>query len=482
MAFFESAWSRIPPEIIHEIAAHNADDVPSLRVMSLVSKTIRSFAIEHLFSMIHFACAHDFTIWHTMLRRTPKLQTIVKRVKFSDAGRNRTERGRTVRSRKKLSGAVVPPKISVMPNVRVVEWDGEDIVVSMAVAYMALFPNIQELCLNNLDLDGFDELARLLATCGSLRALSFRGVQAEDFGLDLGLEDEWTPPPTVSRELLAFDLTALEELEVIECGDPDRESDYLVQMIEKSQPTGLKSLTFTEGFAGEEPCSLTAMDKLLRLAASSLVNLSLGLDSYGSIMGNPEVTEILSRLPAFPALNLFSISLNSNGLETQRVLDALPAPNLTVLNFQIMFGDEAYEIYSDFGDILHALPPCHSDSAESMKSVLKRKFPLIRQIGFYFCAPRNSTVHYKRGLRRRMERRLKARLEEVGAEVAEYLEVGWLDDKLNPVVYNKKNGKPSWRLSPPSVEPESEASDCEPSAGSWDLELEAMWDITTEDM
>lgn len=173
-----------------------------------------------------------------------------------------------------------------MPNVRVVEWDGEDMLVSMAVAYLALFPNIKELHLSNLDLDGFDEFAQLLTACGSFRVLLLRNVKAEDWDLSSsGSENEWKPPK-LDRERLAFDLTALEELTVVECEpeDPESESDYLVQMIEKSQPTGLKSLTFgdSDGYGSEEPCSMIAMDKLLRFATPSLVSLSLGLEHYDS--------------------------------------------------------------------------------------------------------------------------------------------------------------------------------------------------------
>lgn len=193
---------------------------------------------------------------------------------------------------------------------------------------------------------------------------------------------------------------------------------------------------------------------------------------------------MLKRLPPLPALDVLSISHISNGHETQQMLNALPAaPNLTVLHFRIVLADNNYEIYTDFTELLQALPWYRSeDPSQSTKNAIKDRFPLIRTIGFYFCVSRNSILHFKRGLRRRMERRLKTRLQEIGAEVAEYLEVGWLDDKFNPVVYSKTNGKPSWKFDPPSNEPESETSDCEPGAGSYDLELEALWDGPFEDM
>jgi len=97
-----------------------------------------------------------------------------------------------------------------------------------------------------------------------------------------------------------------------------------------------------------------------------------------------------------------------------------------------------------------------------------QKFPLIQRIGFYFCAPRTSGMHFRRGLRRRMERELKNRLQETGADLGEYLEVGWLDSNFNPVVYSKTNGKPRWKLPPDVTEPETEQSDCESDTDSID--------------
>ncbi|KAJ6503327.1 hypothetical protein C8R47DRAFT_1192937 [Mycena vitilis] len=458
----EAAWSQIPPEIAYEIAAHNADDVSSLRAMSLVSKTMRTFAIEHLFSVIHFACSHDMTWWHTMLLRTPKLQTIVKKVKFSDTGRDRTERGRVVRSRKKISGAVVPPKFSVMPNVRVVEWNADDfIAIRMAVAYLSLFPNLNELYLNNFDLDGFDELATLLAACGRLRLLTLCNIKADAFELDYGSEDEWLPRTPTDRKS-TFDLIALEKLAIMNCGDPkDPDSDFLVRMVEHSQPTELKSLTFafteSENFGREKPCSIRAMERLLCLANPSLVNLSLV--PIGSDM--PQVTEMLKRLPSFPALTMFSTSLTVDGGETQQIMNALQAPNLTTLDFRVVFSEDAYKYYEEFREIIRTWP---WGKSESMKSAVTRKFPLIRRISFSFCAPHDARIHFRRGLRRKLERRLRDCLDETGADVAGYLQLRWLDDKYNPVLYSRINGKPKWKLPPHCQEPLTEASDCDTDA------------------
>ncbi|KAJ7651746.1 hypothetical protein DFH06DRAFT_1331697 [Mycena polygramma] len=393
-----------------------------------------------------------------MLLRTPKLQTVVKKVKFSDTGRDRTERGRVVRSRKKISGAVVPPKFSVMPNVRIVDWDADDfIAVQMAVAYLGLFPNLNELYLNNFDLNGFDELATLLAACGKLRLLTLSNTKADAFELDYGSEDEWLPRTPTDRKP-TFDLTALEELVVVNCGDPkDPDSDFLVRMVEHSQPTGLTSLAFTftgKTYDREKPCSIRATERLLCLASPSLVNLSLL--PLGSDMS--QVAEMMKCTPAFPALTTFSTLLVVDGGETQQIMNTLQAPNLTALEFRVVFSKDAYGNYEEFREILRIWP---WDKSESMKSAVTRKFPLIRRIGFSFCAPRDARIHFRRGLRRKLERRLRDRLDETGADVAEYLELRWLDDRYNPVLYSKINGKPKWKLPPRCPEPETEASDCE---------------------
>ncbi|KAJ7669370.1 hypothetical protein DFH06DRAFT_182351 [Mycena polygramma] len=355
----EFPWSRVPAEIAHEIAAHNADDVPSLRAMCLVSQTMRFLAIEHLFAFIHFAREQDFSWWAAMLHRTPRLRTIVKKVKFSYADfedKAWIMRHREVYSPKRLHEAVVPPQIPTMPNIRVVEWEGNEwerdpgsFPISMAVASMALFPNINELHLRYVMFDSLEQVATLLGACGRLRVLS------------------------------------------VCCTD-------VVQ---------------------------------------------------------PD-------LPAFLALHTLSISLT----EAELVLNALDAaPALTALVLPILlFNEDEGRDLTEFTSILHTVFPWgpHGQS-QSMKSILTRKFPLLRRLRFQFCLARNSTIHFRRGLRRRMERQLRERLEQTGAEVAGYFdfELEWLDDDYRPVVYNKANGKPQWQLHMGIPEPETEESDCE---------------------
>jgi hypothetical protein len=244
--------------------------------MSLVSKALRSFAIEHLFSAIHFACAQDITWWGTMVRRTPRLHHIVKRVKFSDPTPGWMERRRAqVLSPTPLHQAVVPPEIPILPNVSVVEWESNtsEIDNAMAIAYMALVPNTQELYLSGMSFNGisdmsfvgFDELATFLRACGKLRVLSFSATEVDDAIL-----------PEINRGRPTFNPTALEDLRVAGCdGSELEEFDFLSQLVEASRPTELKSLTF----AHNEGQWANSMGKLLRLASPCLVNLTLLLDT-----------------------------------------------------------------------------------------------------------------------------------------------------------------------------------------------------------
>jgi hypothetical protein len=78
-----------------------------------------------------------------------------------------------------------------------------------------------------------------------------------------------------------------------------------------------------------------------------------------------------------------------------------------------------------FRDLLSWVTP----TSESMRTFFVRKFPRCQRIEFHFCTGRNSEIHFRRGLRRRIERKLKNCLEESGAEVE------WLEDDGNYEVW-----------------------------------------------
>jgi hypothetical protein len=170
-----------------------------------------------------------------------------------------------------------------------------------------------------------------------------------------------------------------------------------------------------------------------------------------------ELVGMLNRLPVFPALNTLSLALNE---QTEWLLNALPAaPMLTTLHFRIVFvRDDDYHSREDFRGIIHRVFPW---GGQSMRGALTQKFPLLQRTEFQFCAPRHSVMHFRRGLRRRMERELTDRLQDTGADLAEHLDVRWLDTEFSPVVYSGTSGKPRWKLPPDCLEPETEESDCE---------------------
>ncbi|KAJ7031598.1 hypothetical protein C8F04DRAFT_694495 [Mycena alexandri] len=415
--------SVFPAEIWQKIIAHNSDDVPSLRALCLVSEMTRSWAIEQLFSVVHYSCAEDISWWNTMVGRTPRLQTVVRMVRFSQDPSTSRARHPT-----ELHGAVVPSRMLTMPNVRIVEWDVTSSNISIAVQHLILFPNMKEFRLTNIELNDSDDAAQLLGACGRLRVLSVRSETL--FGNTQGEEVHPKTGSSAGTGVPQLDLTALEELTFIDCSP---EEIFLYELMEKSRPFHLKSLTFS---GEEDPYPVLEMEKLLQLAAPSLIHLVVD-PSF-----NDSVVQMFSRLPPFPTLDTLSVAFDANH-QAAKVMNVLgPAPHLTALILRISL---PYNHLHLLQILRAAFPWC---SSESMKSTLTRRFPLLRRISFHFFAPRNSAIHFRRGLRRWMERQLRKRLEEteIGEDVAEYLEVKWFDDadKLHPVTYSKINGKPPW--------------------------------------
>ncbi|KAJ7484344.1 hypothetical protein FB451DRAFT_82497 [Mycena latifolia] len=455
-------WHQLPPELLQEITGHNADDVPTLRALSLVSKTMRSMAIKELFSIIHFACAEDFARWLDMLGRTPGPGNIVQKVKFSDLGPLWLERHRGLDKATNISRAAIPPIILHMPNVRVVEWDlnGGNFKLGMPVAYMALFPNIQRLYLSHMPFSSVMSLANFIAACGSLKVISFLGRL-----IDSGPQAESDPGDSdaigTSLQLCPLNFAELEELSVASTYT-EGTRDFLVHLVKHSPPVELKSLSFERVMDfDQDPCSIPAMEELLKLAASSLVNLAVEPTLWS--IPQDQIPEMFGRLPAFPSLQSLTIWLSPNRQAEWLVKALTAALNLHTLIFRIGFTDH-YDINEHrrhLDEILRVAFPW--DTSESLKSLLKDKFPLLRRIGFHFSLSHTSDMHFRRGLRRRMERRLRGHLDQAGADVAEYLELEWFDEKYNPATYSKTSGKPPWEVSRHywNPEPQTEASDCE---------------------
>jgi hypothetical protein len=188
--------------------------------------------------------------------------------------------------------------------------------------------------------------------------------------------------------------------------------------------------------------------------------------------GPNRLIQEFGRDSAYPALESLTIWLGPDS-QAQRLVKALPAaPNLTTIIFVIDF-DEGQEDLEEEREHLDDVLRVPWVGSESMKTFLKRRFPLLNRIGFHLCPPRDSDMHFRRGLRRRLERRVKRSFE---ADLGQYLAVEWFDDDHNPVSYSKARGKPPWKVSRSSwKEPETEPSDSESEKSEADSD-EWEWD------
>ncbi|KAJ7676468.1 hypothetical protein B0H17DRAFT_1139898 [Mycena rosella] len=143
--------------------------------------------------------------------------------------------------------------------------------LGMAMAYMALFPRGQKVYLSNIYFRRLTSLTKFLGVCGPLEVLSlldtYPTTEAES-GSDTS---------DGSGTLDSFILAELEELVVSSTYIGHK--DFLLPLLGHSPPAKLKSLSF-ENFrvVNQDPCSIPAMEKLLRLASSSLMHLVM--ESY----------------------------------------------------------------------------------------------------------------------------------------------------------------------------------------------------------
>ncbi|KAJ7846877.1 hypothetical protein B0H14DRAFT_3677757 [Mycena olivaceomarginata] len=410
--------------------------------MSLVSKTTRFLAIPHIFSTIQFACVEDFARWLDILGRTPILGTVVKAVKFFEADRDWLRRWRRLKSAAPLRACTAPPVIPALPSVRSVEWYGMSMSydnsnsVAMAVAHMVFFHNVDKHCLCGMEF-GFAALASLLGACGQLKSLSFHAATAEEGGSDSEIDSGTADRP---RQAL-FDLAALEELVVIDSKSAHPEGDgTLLRLLQYSRPRRLQTLSFGDVYL-EEPCIT---------------------DPAFPYTAKRRVSKTFDRLPAFVALESLTLWLRPRG-RAEAFINGIPsAPHLTRLLFRVALYDEV-------------------DEADA--TILTRKFPSCQQIEFHFCIPRDSDMHFRRGLRRSREQRLRARLEANGAGISDLLRVEWFDGAYNSVTYNETNGKRLWKWLTRYAEPETESSDCESNAdlGGWDLDGNSVIRAWTEE-
>ncbi|KAF8146268.1 hypothetical protein K438DRAFT_1870057 [Mycena galopus ATCC 62051] len=438
-------WFRIPFEIAHEIAGHNADDGETLRAMSLVSHMTRSLVVKHIFATIHFACVEDFARWLDILGRTPILRTAVKKVKFSTKSEAWLRLHRGLESATPLWDYTVPPLIPSSPSVYSVEWRSVSL-TPMMVAHMALFPNVKRLHLNDICFT-FAQLANLLRRCKRLASLSFHAVTPDIY--------DWKELPyRVSRQT-PIDLGALENLAVI--GGRSGRSDAFLHLIQQCGPVRLKSLDI-EDFVYQESRSVKGIARLLHFVAPFLVNLVLEVRFPD--FDDEEV------LPVFEALESLTLWMKPYH-PADRVINALTAaPNLAKLVFRVDFYRENKEaLLGELDSALGKLPRWRAP--ESLKTVLARKFPRCQRVEFHLRVSHDSDLHFRRKSRRGVERHLRDRLKETQAGIEELLQIEWVDGQYDPVKYSQTTGKPPWKFGPQSSpharheEPETESSDDE---------------------
>ncbi|KAJ7034529.1 hypothetical protein C8F04DRAFT_1101285 [Mycena alexandri] len=461
-----SPWSRIPPEIANEIAGHNSKDVPALRAMSLVSKQMRFLAIEHLFSVIHFACAEDFPRWLELLRTTPSLTTFVKRVRFSKPGATWLRRHRGPKT-SQLDDNTLPHLIPPLLHASAVEWVRLDsISLQTAAAYIKLLPNVQKLHLEYIFFGSLISLANFLGNFGNLKALSVVKMYIEPgYGLRNDLDDD-----DLSGQPGSLNLSQVDELAITSCApypsdDLEDFQDPILYLLTHSPPAGLRSLDLG-GFGYKngqaDACTLLAMEKLLCIGAPSFLSLTIE-PTFLEELSNTQFVDMAGRLTVFSALRTLTIWLDCDRQAEQLLNTLKAAPNLTMIIFRIRLHQESDKGNHDHLDsVLNTVLPWKSSL--SLKSTLTQKFPLIQQIGFHFSVPHSSDVHFRREYRRKMEKRLWEHLERTGDASTDYLPVKWLDveDNNTPVVYSQVNGEASW-LVPHARrfwEPDTEGSDC----------------------
>ncbi|KAJ6479663.1 hypothetical protein C8R45DRAFT_1005737 [Mycena sanguinolenta] len=382
------------------------------------------------------------------------LATTVKKVKFSQPGKDWLRRRRGLTSATALSDYLSPPVIPALPIVRSVEWDGVNLTnrtIHLMVAHTTLFPNIQELRLTNMVFT-FAGLTHLLGASGHLKSLRFESATPENdsdleesSGSSLGVRsvDEARGvlvPRSPTLKKVPFDLTALEDLVIIDSSEPEGNT-VLLRLLQYSQLSQLNTLSFGV-FNSEESYSFQSTESLLRFVAPSLANLVVDA-SFPYADNQDLVLRMLSRLPAFPALESRTLwtprSCNANhfanGIEA--------APNVTTLIFRmVLYNEEEEADREELRRILHEIRPARPTASESMMTTLSRKFPRCQRVEFHFCIPEDSDMHFRRCLRKRME----GRVNETGAGIGDLLKLEWLDEVYHPVRYDQTNGKPPWKV------------------------------------
>ncbi|KAJ7199253.1 hypothetical protein GGX14DRAFT_662564 [Mycena pura] len=383
-------WLRLPLEITYEIAHCNAHDRSTLCAMALVSKTMRSIAIQFLFATIQFSWAEDVKLWIAMMRRMPELGIwIVKEVFFYSPNLG-TAKGLPLKKRRKTGknrhrAAVGVLDIPQMPSVRLVSFEGDSCRPcatnsAKLVPYLSVFPSMTELHISCMMFADIEDLATLLGACEKLRSLTFINFEVYSPAHD----NDWNEKDQLSSSL--FDLTAVEKLRVV-CDDS---ADFLLELMDHSRPDGLKSLTLGDAYT-ETPCSVNVAEKLFAMSAQSLEKIALGaifgISSNAEYMHQKVFTEMLSAVPEFPALTSLELWLTPTRDSEPTVRKFPAAPNVKVITLSFLLeADDVDALNADVLDLFAVMKWSPSLPWKTLaKDLLHKKFPRFERLEFNIC-------------------------------------------------------------------------------------------------
>ncbi|KAJ7447289.1 hypothetical protein B0H11DRAFT_2082853 [Mycena galericulata] len=426
---------RIPPEILHEIVAHNRDDIPTLCNMALASKTLRAATIIHLFAAINLSQSEDFRVWSGMVVRNPKLAAkIVKEVSF-DRFFNRDRAGKPRRQRQSLRLRDLR-SIPQMPHVRLVTCCTELFIdeTPLALSCLALFPNLTELRLRAA-FKHFHSLAQVLATSPQLKALYL--VETQCYSPRVNRQGPVSRPycgPT-------FDLTVLEKLDV-QCLNP---ADFIIDLITLSPPRALKSLIIGNP-AAQLPCSTSVVIRLFRLSAPTLESLEVEPSFYER---DCKIWAIMKILPSFPVLHSLRIWL-APGIGVKAMLWFLRAlhssPSITSITFRMALFTTAGATQAQIENQIRTFTETIRSLSQSpilAKTDLDRHYPRFEHLGFHFCALPLSYFDYTPAIRKKMEQFVTRETAHLGCPLV--MEWFSIDADIKPLSF-RENGTPSYGI------------------------------------
>ncbi|KAJ7586727.1 hypothetical protein C8J56DRAFT_945411, partial [Mycena floridula] len=298
-----SSLQAVPPELIEQFVDHHGTDIPTLCAICATSKTLRPFAIKHLFSSINLSYRSDIVQWHEMVKRVPELETsIVKRVIFDPDNRsNRT----SISGERHWGSRSYALQIHSMPSVCTLDCFATP---PGGRHFLRLFPNITSLHFNGFKLYDWLELAEFLGVFPQLKTLQLEGLRfGADLNSDLNSEGEERYSSRLSPAIFPCDLGPLESLSLL--GYLDEGIDRLLL---QSTPNRLKSLQIGD-WDDYWICSVASIEKLIALNADTIQDLYF---NSRCISGSVMLAQLLSKLPPMKALRSISLPLVLEGVSS----------------------------------------------------------------------------------------------------------------------------------------------------------------------